>query len=139
MHQIGPSYDGNFQGSLASYQPWCCSIAPRDLDLLQRGQLFTTGSGAGLLPEGMLDLRKCTRLPHRFFCVNSQGDLDGGIASPRDGMGATPPVFSQIEGTLTVVPHPNPVTGFASSPLACPLVNRLPSGYLIHADNYDVS
>eukprot|EP00729_Bicosta_minor_P030323 gene30323-21091_t len=33
-------------------------IAPRDLDLLQRGQLFTTGSGAGLLPDGMLDLRK---------------------------------------------------------------------------------
>jgi hypothetical protein len=57
MHQLGPAYDGNFQGSLASYQPWCCSIAPRDLDSLQRGQLFTTGAGAGLLPEGMLDLR----------------------------------------------------------------------------------
>jgi hypothetical protein len=59
MAQAGPAYDGNFQGSLAAYQPWCCSIAPRDLDALQRGQLFTTSSGAALLPEGLLDFREC--------------------------------------------------------------------------------
>lgn len=60
LNQIGPSYLGNFQGSLAPFQPWCCSIAPRHLDALQRGQLFTTSVGSALLPDGMIDLRSCS-------------------------------------------------------------------------------
>ena len=58
IHQLGPSYSGNLQGSLASFQPWCCSPAPLEFVSGRRGQTFNGFLGKTLIPNGMLDLRK---------------------------------------------------------------------------------